>query len=193
MKHPEIVLLPILMFTDYYLTVTGAILKERKYADHFKTEHYELNPNFQKEIAAIKWFSPRHFLGTLFLTGFVFLIVGFDWLPSYFAEGILGYFLILFATVVGRHIGNILTFIAVDRVPDQLTGQITMTHAFALTLSTVSYFVVLVPLAILALFTRAPYVVGGLLGIVMLILTHLRWLAAHRAKIGKQKREDSAV
>ena len=36
MKHPEIALLPILMFSDYFLTVLGTIQKDKKYSNHFK-------------------------------------------------------------------------------------------------------------------------------------------------------------
>jgi len=32
------------MFADYFLTVTGAIWKERKYDEHFKAPFSELNP-----------------------------------------------------------------------------------------------------------------------------------------------------
>ena len=42
---------PPFMLADYFLTLAGAAQKERKYDDHFKTEHYELNPTWQKDVA----------------------------------------------------------------------------------------------------------------------------------------------
>ncbi len=36
MKQPEILLLPVLMLADYFLTLAGAALRERRYAEYFK-------------------------------------------------------------------------------------------------------------------------------------------------------------
>jgi hypothetical protein len=37
MRHPEVLLAPLLMVFDYYLTLLGAYLPERAYRRHFKT------------------------------------------------------------------------------------------------------------------------------------------------------------
>ena len=60
MKHPEVILVPAFMLADYFLTLAGAVLRDRKYSDHFKTEHYEMNPLWQKDVARKKWLNPRH-------------------------------------------------------------------------------------------------------------------------------------
>jgi hypothetical protein len=162
MKHPEIILLPIMMFADYYLTVIGAILKDRKYGDYFKSEHYELNPIFQKTIAAKKWFSARHFLLTILQTCLVGFLAEFGGLPDYLIQGIFGCLFVLYGTIIGRHLSNILIFLQIDRAADTISGQITMAHSLALSISTYQYLVVAVPMAILAAGTRAPFATGGL-------------------------------
>ena len=54
MHHPELLLLPILMFADYFLTVLGAIHAEKKHSQHIRSEHYELNPAWQKARSGIR-------------------------------------------------------------------------------------------------------------------------------------------
>ncbi|MBK8921077.1 MAG: hypothetical protein IPM81_06140 [Saprospirales bacterium] len=59
MKHPELLLLPVFMLADYFLTLAGAIQAEKKYSHHFQTEQYELNPAWQPRLG------PRHLLITI--------------------------------------------------------------------------------------------------------------------------------
>lgn len=47
MKHPEVLILPVLMIADYYLTILGSILYSQGYGKHIRFEHYELNPVWQ--------------------------------------------------------------------------------------------------------------------------------------------------
>ncbi len=82
MKHPELILIPILMFSDYFLTVAGAVLKEKKYADHFKFEHYELNPIWQKEIAQKKWLNPKHIVLTIVFSSVLIFLMEFGEMPE---------------------------------------------------------------------------------------------------------------
>ncbi|HCE45746.1 MAG TPA: hypothetical protein DET40_19560 [Lentisphaeria bacterium] len=55
MKHQEVLLLPMPMFSDYFLTLLGAVMKDKKYCEHLKTQHYELNPVWQVNIAQKKY------------------------------------------------------------------------------------------------------------------------------------------
>src|SRR5262249_53832041 len=136
MKYPQILLLPVMMFADYFLTVWGAILKERKHSEHFKHEHYELNPIFQKEIAKKKWFNPRHTLVTILVSLGLALLLQFGDIPDAVAEGLLGYFFTLFGAIIGRHLSNILIFKQMARSPNEVSGQIKMSHGMALSIST---------------------------------------------------------
>ncbi len=56
------------MLSDYVLTVFGAIQRDKKYSDHFQTQHYGLNSVWQKAIGQKRWFNPRHIVLTVLFT-----------------------------------------------------------------------------------------------------------------------------
>jgi hypothetical protein len=60
MEKYKFFLIPLLMLSDYFLTVVEARMAAKKYRQHFNFPDYELNPAFQKQIAQKRWFSPRH-------------------------------------------------------------------------------------------------------------------------------------
>jgi len=191
MKHPEIVLLPILMFSDYFLTVLGAVQKRKKYDEHFQSEHYELNPRWQKQIAQRKWFNPRHIFCTVLISGLLAYLLETDRMPESFAEGALGCLFIAFGMIVGRHLSNILTFRRVFRRHDEISGQVTMTHSLLLSISTYQYLAVAVPMILLAVFSPTPFVLGGLVGVGLIFVAHGRWILQNR-KRGKTVGKTSA-
>lgn len=180
MKHPEIVLLPILMFTDYFLTVLGATWRQGKYGRHFKTEHYEMNPVWQKHIREKRWFAPRHIALTMLVSGILAGFLEFGNAPESLAQAVLGFAFVVFGTVIGRHLSNLLTFRRLARTPREITGQVTMSHALALSISMYQYLVVVVPLALISIFSPTPFVLGGLAGAVLVFLMHLGWLRRHQ-------------
>ena len=65
MRHPEVLLAPLLMVADYYLTLLGAHLAEHSYRRHFKTAHYELNPFWQSAMVRRQWINLRHLAGVV--------------------------------------------------------------------------------------------------------------------------------
>lgn len=171
-----------LLCADYFLTVLGAKVRERVYALHFKTEHYELNPTWQKTIARKQWFNPRHILVTLLSTGLLAGLLEWGACPPAFAEGVPGCVFIMFGTIIGRHVNNLLLFRRVARQPPELAGQITLTYALTLSMSLYQTIGIAIPLLLLALFSPTPFVLGGLCGVLALIVTHLRWLWRLRRK-----------
>ncbi|NIP38365.1 MAG: hypothetical protein GWO07_05680 [Candidatus Dadabacteria bacterium] len=110
MQYPEILLLPIFMFADYFLTIIGAIKHNQKYSEHFKTEHYELNPQWQQDVKKIKWFNIKHITVTILATTVLVYIFGNFDLPSALINAFIGCILVLYAVIIGRHISNILIF-----------------------------------------------------------------------------------
>src|SRR3954471_18182323 len=70
-RHPEFLLVPVLMISDYLLTIAGARLRADVYGRHFRTQHYELNPAWQSAVAKLRWFNPRHLLITFAFTVFL--------------------------------------------------------------------------------------------------------------------------
>ncbi len=180
MRHPEVLLFPVLMFADYFLTLLGAVQRQYKYDEHFKTEHYELNPNLQKSIAQRKWFNPKHIGLTLVATALVVSVTEWDPVPEPIAQGLLGCFLLFFAAIIGKHLTMLLTFRCLSRRPGEISGQVTMTHTLGLFLSLYQYVSVFFPLLIVAFFAPSPFTIGGLIGVALVLATHWDWIRKHR-------------
>src|SRR5215475_5728664 len=110
MKHPEFLLLPVAMIADYLLTIASVRLREGGHAEHFKTEHFELNPVWQKTVAQKRWFNPRHLALTLVLS--TILIACVEALPADMAlvKFLAGAMIGMQGSIIGRHLCNLATF-----------------------------------------------------------------------------------
>ena len=176
MKHPEILLLPLLMFADYFLTVLGSIEREKRHALHFKIEDYELNPLWQKAIRERKWFNLRHTLIVIAATSVLMWAPESGNMPEEFAQVMLGALLVLLSMIVGKHISNILTFRYLVKRPDRASGQVTMSHQLVLRISMYQTLIVLLPILLIAILSRSDYAVGGVFGVTLFICVHLGWI-----------------
>ena len=176
MRFPEAILVPVLMLADYFLTLAGAAYRERAYADHFKVEQYELNPAYQKDVAMKRWFNPRHLLGTALVSGMLIGILERGVLPRVLAAVLLGALLVVFGSIVGRHINNLLVFHHVAQRRGEVTGAVTMTHGFALSSSLYQTVMLFVPISVLAAVTQNPWLFGAVLGLAAFVLSHLVWM-----------------
>lgn len=188
MNHPEVFVIPVMMLADYFLTVWGAILSEKKYRLHFKIEHYELNPLWQKNIASKKWFNPRHLAIVAIFMGFCFL-----WSNTWagddpVAEGIFGYLVILFGSIIGSHLANIFTFFYVNRHPESIHGEITMNHPLMLCIAQFRTANLLLVLTLIAIFSPTPFVLGGLCSQICFLVVKLFWIEKANAN---EKRKNS--
>ncbi len=192
MKHPEIIILPILMLLDYFLTVFGAIQSEKRYSEHFKVQHYELNPIWQQQIAQKKWFSPRHFFMVVMISVALVYLAELGSLPDPAIQGILGCLFVSYGMIVGRHLSNIMIFRYFVDNPDDISGQVTMAHSISLTISTYQYLVVLIPMIFVAAFSPTPFVLGGLVGVVLVLLMHVKWILRHKKETKASNSIDAA-
>ncbi len=186
MQYPEMFFLPVLMLADYYLTIAGAVLRDKKYSQHFKTDHYELNPVWQKQVARKKWFSLRHTLLVVIITLVNYLLLE-HWPLSmthgFREEVFTGYLTCLFTffgMIIGRHLSNILYFMRLNKNPHEISGQVLMSHASSLYLSLYQCLFILIPLTILVITNANAHTVGASLGAVLLIVIHLQWISVHR-------------
>ena len=186
MKHPEVFLIPVFSLADYFLTLVGAVLREKKFGHHFKTELYELNPVWQSVIAEKKWFNPKHLLLTIIETSALVFVIEFGDIPETFVEIVLGFFLVGNGILVGRHLDNILTFWHVIRKPGEISGQVSITHALVLSMSMYKQVVVAVPLILILLFAPSPFMVGATLVCVLQMLMHLIWIWKFKKKQKKK-------
>jgi len=176
MKHPESFILLVLVLADHFLTLIGETQRVKKYSEHFTIEHYELNPARQESVARKKWFNPKHILLTITILVLLMLVVESSYMPELFAQGLLGALLVCFGSVVGRHLGNLLTFWHINRTPNGISGQVTMTHAVLLFLSLYQLTGVLVPVVLVAVLSPTPFAIGGVFGVVLLLAVHLQWI-----------------
>ncbi|MEW6352175.1 MAG: hypothetical protein AB1646_24240 [Thermodesulfobacteriota bacterium] len=161
MNHPEFLLVPIMMFADYFLTVLGAALHGKKYALYFKAPHYELNPAWQASIAKGQWFNLRHTLSVLLLSGWLLFLVEFGQLPEWFVQGALGCVCAVYGTVLGTHIGNIVIFLQLIGHPDEISGEVTLTHRLILVIALAQQVAVTLVLVLIAVFSPSAFVYGG--------------------------------
>jgi len=175
MSHPEVLLVPVLMFLDYFLTVLGSVLRSKKFGEHYKVTHYELNPVWQKAIAEKKWFNLRHIFLTLFISTVLIGLTNYAGIPDELVEGLLGCFIVFFAMLVGRHLSNLLIIRYRRQNPDAISGQIVISQPMALAISAYQFITVLPSVVLIAVLSGAPFAYGGVAGICLLLFSHLIW------------------
>ncbi len=182
MRHPEALLLPVMMVGDYLLTVVGAIQRDKGYSLHFKTQHYELNPVWQKHVSERKWLSPRHLLLTIALSAMVVLLTEVGSMVEGLAEGVLGCVFVLYGVILGRHLHNLLLFRYLVRRPDEVCGEITFSHPCVLRISMYQTVMVLIPLSLVAVFSANAFAIGGVGGVILFLVVHLKWIEKARTQ-----------
>jgi hypothetical protein len=182
MRHPEVFLVPLLLLVDYFLTVAGAKLAAGRYNQHFKFEHYELNPLWQKDVAQRKWFNAKHLL-IVVVIGFGCYIWADDWQDdSPLSQMALGAALILYSTILATHVANIMTFWRLVRNPDEVKGEITMSHKHLLAVSQYRSFMAIFPVALAAWFSPSPFLYGGIFALVFFNVVQAIWSFNYRPK-----------
>lgn len=189
MNHPEVFIIPVLMLSDYFLTVCGAVLSEKKYRQHFQFENYELNPLWQKDMARKRWFNPKHLTIVAIVLGFCFVWSNAWTDDDIVSEGLFGYLTILFTSVIGTHVGNILTFRYINRHSESVFGEIKMNHPLMLHISLFRLIGLLLVLTAVAIFSPTPFILGGLCSLIMLSIVKLFWIA----KANAAERKKSAL
>jgi hypothetical protein len=184
MEHPEVLLVPLFMILDYTLTVLSQVTKERRYEKHFALEHQELNPIWQKDIQEKRWFNPRHLLAMMLTTAGLIYLSDYSGMPHFAIDFALGAILVTFGMIIGRHVSNLLIFRYVEKLPQEISGTVTLGHRAVLSLSLYQFLATLFPCVLIALFAPTPFAVGGVCGVALTIIVHLiwRWQYARRMR-----------
>ena len=180
------------MFLDYFLTILGAVQREKKYSEHSKIQHYELNPLWQKAIAQKKWFNIRHTLITVVLSAYLIWFANYADVPDGLIDGLLGCLIVCFAVLVGRHISNLLIFRYSWQNPDALSGQVKMSHPMLLAVSSYQLTTVLLPVVLIAACTSSPFAYGGVAGVCLLLVSHGIWRFKFKRQMARQKAKAAA-
>lgn len=182
MNYPEILLVPIIMIADYYLTLIGAKLRERRYAQHWVTKHYELNPIWQKSVSNYKWINARFIFLVIILTVLLYYLTEVGTTNSWLIEGMLGFIFTLYAMIIGRHIYNLLMFRYLDKHSECVEGKIIMSYDLTLSVSQFQTIIVTLPLLVVSLFSGSCFAWGGTVALIVFILKHQVWKMAKRVK-----------
>jgi hypothetical protein len=182
MKYPIIIALPLLMLADYYLTLLGAVLRDKKYSKFVVIEEYELNPKFQEAIKQRKLINVKHLLFTILLSTLMICLAEFSEAPHEDISFILGMLLVMYSVIIGIHVENILFFWYIIKREGQLSGQIYYTYEATLLLSVFRNLLVLLPLIIIYSCEKSSFVLGGICGVIVLEGIHFCFLAKMKKK-----------
>ncbi len=177
MNHPEVLLLPLLMIADYYLTILGAVLHKKQYGKHFVIETYELNPEYREEIDSVSLVNLR-FVGQVLLNFLILFSVAILSTDTYqfIYQIALGFYLTLFGYINGLHVSNILTFLFVKNNPNTFEGSLKIPHKFNLRRSLYNNSILFFPIGFILLFSFSYFVLGALFAVIYNFLLGSFWL-----------------
>jgi hypothetical protein len=142
---------------------------------------FELNPVFQRKVDALQWVSLRFVLAlvaTNLLLAAVWLIEAHSLTDLYALS--LGAFILIQLGIHVRHMRNLFLFHAM-RDADAVRGRIEYSRPVLLRLSAVEFLALAGLYAVLFLFTRSWFVMGGVCSCLVLAGKH-SWLARRWAR-----------
>lgn len=117
------------------------------------------------------------------IAGFVCFIWADGWREkNEVNEGVLGAVLILHSTVFATHVSNLFTFWRLVRHPDEIAGEITLSHKYFLAVSRYRSFMALFPVALAAWLAPSPFLWGGVASLVLFNVVQAIWSLNYRPK-----------
>jgi hypothetical protein len=175
MKYPLILIIPVLMLLDYFLTVAGMRQYQRQYGQHIRLEQYELNPLWQKSIEQNRWFNRRHLFIVLFITIIVVGLSNGTGAPDR-DRFLFGALVTIYLYIIGRHLSNILNFRYIAHNPQQLRGEVVISYRATLKSSQFQVLPALLPLLLAALVVNSYFLFGSVAGLLLFTAVHWIWL-----------------
>lgn len=179
---PGVILWIILYISDYYLTIYSA--RGFREVGHFRFEgSFELTPQFQKDIDALKPVSKRH---VILLILFSLLIILIWWLTKHLLFFpwtyllYLGMFLLLEVAVHLRHLRNV-SLIREIRKSGGVEGEIKYRKWFSYRISASEFFLYSALFLIFAMLAYSPFFLGGAIMCFATAIKHNR--LAKKAKV----------
>lgn len=179
---PGVILWIILYISDYYLTIYSA--RGFREVGHFRFEgSFELTPQYQKDIDALKPVSKRH---VILLVLYSLLIVFIWWLTKHLLFFpwtyllYLGMFLLLEVAVHLRHLRNV-SLIREIRKSGGVEGEIKYRKWFSYRISASEFFLYSVLFLIFAVLAYSPFFLGGAIMCFATAIKHNR--LAKKAKV----------
>jgi hypothetical protein len=161
---PGVILWLMLYISDYYLTIHSA--RGFRQIGHFQFEgSFELTPQFQKDVDALKPVSARH-LTLLVLCSLIIFVLWWvmvallarPWLYNLY----LGLFLLVEVAVHLRHLRNVFLIREIRR-HGGVEGQISYRKWFSYTISAFEFYLIGCLFLIVALLSSSTFFLGGAL------------------------------
>ena len=174
----ELVAIPILLLSDYYLTLLANIYKEKKYANHFVLKTYELNPVWQKSVDNNKWLNYRHLLLVSLITTLFYYISATQ--TKYLYQFLLGFFYTIIGIVNARHLTNLLIFRFLSLNPETVNGQIQLSHLYLLKVSQFQVLSFGIPILFLTILMPNIFILGGLFSCFVFYFIHFLWIKRYK-------------
>lgn len=161
---PGVVLWVILYVSDYYLTIYSA--RGFREIRHFQFEgSYELTPQFQSDVDALKSISRRHIAMLVLCSILIVLLwwviasrLALPWLYNLY----LGLFLLIEVAVHLRHLRNVFLIHEVRR-HGGVEGQISYRRWFSYRVSAFEFFLIGMLFLIVAILSFSSFFLGGAL------------------------------
>lgn len=170
-----VILTPLLMLADYFLTLLGN--KYSKRVPYFRSETYELNPEFRNSIDNNQKISYRHLFYTVFFTGIGYAIYRSG--DKEYLDAFAGYIVTTFGVVNARHIGNILLYRYSIKNPGEAKGVLYTSHIYNLKNSLFQTIGLATLFLLFLILHPMPFLVGAFVAQIMGIIHHLNWINKH--------------
>ena len=158
---PGVILWVILYISDYYLTIYSA--RGFRESGHFQFETFELTPQFQKEVDALKPVSRLHItllilysLLIVFIWWFTQRLLFFPWTYLLY----LGMFLLLEVAVHLRHLRNVF-LIREIRKGGGVEGQISYQKWLSYRISALEFYTFSALFLVVAIMSYSQFFLGG--------------------------------
>ncbi|MBP7176915.1 MAG: hypothetical protein KBA53_11975 [Thermoclostridium sp.] len=112
-----VVIIPLFMMADYYLTLLGEKLS-KEYRKHYVVKEYEVNPLWQKDVNQRKWFNPKQLVLVAVFTALFYFFIRYLYAEDYLLMQLLiGMITAPYVIILGRHLSNLLLFIYIRKNP----------------------------------------------------------------------------
>jgi hypothetical protein len=161
----------ILSIIDFVATMLYSKAYREFLSDTVQYEHgVEMNPNFEKDVGQLRWFSPRYILSMLGVAALIRL-AGL-WLPAPWFEALAGAALLLVLITDLRHIENLSMVWFLKSDPESFKGRIEQSYKLSQRRVALGGFNIGVLYFLIFLLTGRIFFAGGALICVIYAIRH---------------------
>ena len=172
-----IIVIPILIIADYYLSLLGHILYKQGYAQKLVLPSY-YNPAWQQAIEKRQWFNDSLLINTALITTvilgltFLFPLLG---VPNVVLTFLFGFLIMMYVVINSHHISDILAFYYVKKHRGAFTGHASLDSAFSIAIPGYFYLGFSLIALIINLWSPSAFSIGGFFGIFCAFLIRMHW------------------